>query len=73
MKIKIEDIKDGDIFIHNSIEIVSADSKYSNGCLFVTTREFWNPEGNYYYTNSHWEQISEGTEVELIGNMCEGQ
>lgn len=71
MKIKIEDIKDGDIFIHNGTEIVSADSGYSNDCLFVTTREHWNPEGNYYYTNSHWEQISEGTEVELIGNMCE--
>lgn len=69
MKIKIEDIKDGDIFIHNGAEIVSADSGYSNECLFVTTREYWNPEGNYYYTNSHWEQISEGTEVELIGNM----
>lgn len=69
MKIKIEDIKDGDIFIHNGTEIVSADSGYSNECLFVTTREYWNLEGNYYYTNSHWEQISEGTEVELIRNM----
>lgn len=71
MKTKIEDIKDGDIFIYNGTEIVSADSEYSNGYLFVTIRKFWNPEGNYYYTNSHWEQISEGTEVELIGNMCE--
>lgn len=73
MKIKIEDIKNGDIFIYNDTEMVSADSKYYNGCLFVTTREFWNLEGNYYYTNSCWEEISEGTEVELIGNMREGQ
>ena len=70
MKIKIENIKDGDIFIHNNAEMVSAESGYSNGYLFVTTREFWNPEGNYYYTNSHWERISEETEVELIGNIC---
>lgn len=35
MKIKIEDIKNGDIFIYNDTEMVSADSKYYNGCLFV--------------------------------------
>lgn len=69
MKVKIEDIKDGDIFVYNGNELVSAESGYSNGCLFVTTREHWNPNGNYNYSNSYWERIPEETEVELIGSM----
>lgn len=67
-KVKIELLKDGDIFHYEGFDEVVAEP-YSNGYIFVTNSEIWEKDGVYSYSGGCYKAIPEGTEVERLGNM----
>lgn len=70
MQMKAKNIKDGDIFILNGLEMVAVDD-YISDCnvLFATRKEYWNKNGVYSYTSDGYEHFEPDQEIEVIGNM----
>lgn len=67
---KAKNIKDGDIFILNGLEMVAVDD-YISDCnvLFTTRKEYWNKNEVYSYTSGGYEYFEPDQEIEVIGNM----
>lgn len=70
MQMKAKNIKDGDIFILNGLEMVAVDD-YLSECsvVFITQKEYWNENGVYSYTSGGYKRFEPDQEIEVIGNI----
>ena len=70
MQMKAKNIKYGDIFILNGLEMIAVDD-YLSECsvVFITRKECWNENGVYSYTSGGYERFEPDQEIEVIGNI----
>ena len=70
MQMKAKNIKYGDIFILNGLEMVAVDDHLSEcSVVFITRKEYWNENGVYSYTSGGYERFEPDQEIESIGNI----
>lgn len=67
---KIKDIKDGDVFIHNGTAMVAVGEYCTEvNVVFTTIPAYWNKDRIYHYTSGGYEKIPPDKEVVIVRNM----
>lgn len=67
---KIKNIKDGDVFIHNNITMIAVGEYCTEvNAVFTTIPAYWNKDGVYHYTSGGYKNIPPDQEVIVVRNM----